>query len=368
MSEDPLTEPPFAFSSQLNHSLDYCPRERTLRLVNSSNNLSGSRPNRLPGSPHVELSDTAGILKQTHVDVTTEDFNKFARKNRNKISFNSDPISSLTKNIVLGRQIVISEDVGLHCIWDDDRIFFKPIPYYLLSYGFWSWLLRADLESKEIGDYRNGQDESKEIKASPTHLEERENIITSACGLLRTYTHIIRYRSDFDIAARAGLVPIDATFEDLILFLEPFKDLPDSMISDRWCYGEIQLQTLNMVSFFTRLKPYHRLHRNRYNAFFLRYYGPTLFVFATFSVALSAMQVALAVRAGEAPTEGVTDGGLGGSWRSMGYAFRWFSLYSMIFAASMGLMLLVFLFGLISVDQWESYCRWRAGRKQRAHR
>ena len=144
---------------------------------------------------------------------------------------------------------------------------------------------------------------------------------------------------------------------NFILFIDYFRHVQDTSVSLRYNVGAVQLQTLNTASFFRKGRMYYRIHRNRYNAYFNRYYGPTLFIFATFSVALSAMQVAMAVRQAEAPIELAKDlpeaghgGGLGGSWRHMGYAFQWFSLWAICFAAAMAAILFCMFVGLASLD------------------
>jgi hypothetical protein len=344
MSEDSFAEPPFPLTAQLLGSLSYTPKEQLLRRTDTTTHIHNFR---LPGSPQTLLNDTTGVFKKASADSTTPKLDNLIKRNRFTLRFHSDPICSLSENGALVRKIVVTEEPGLHCIWDDDRIFIKPLPSYLTSHAFWCFLLEA----------------------YTCDNEERQNIIASMQGFLRSYSYLIRYESDYHIAIANHLIPSQTSFEELVIFLGYFHDLPDSVVSTRYKLGILQLQTLNWISFFSApFHPYYRLHRNRYNAFFLQYYGPTLFIFATFSVALSAMQVALAVRAGEAPVEKTTDGGLDGRWRSMGYAFRWFSIWSMTFAASMGVVLVVLLFGLLGTDWVESWARWKKHGKDKGAR
>jgi hypothetical protein len=181
-------------------------------------------------------------------------------------------------------------------------------------------------------------------------------------GFLRSYSTLITHPSDFAIAQQHHLLPLHWEFTSFMLFLDYFSAIPDSSVSSRYTLGAFQLQTLNATSFFRRGRMYHRIHRYRYNAYFNRYYGPTLFIFATFSVALSAMQVAIAVRQAEAPLDearGMSEeaghgGGLGGTWAHMGYAFRWFSIWSICFAVSMAVILLTMFVGLACLDGTEA--------------
>ena len=190
---------------------------------------------------------------------------------------------------------------------------------------------------------------------------DTQKLVAAAIGLLRSYAQLITHHSDFVLAQNALLVPREWRFDQLILFLGYFASIPDDCVSARHEMGATQLQTMNAVNYVVKGRMFHRIHRYRYNAYFTRYYGPTLFVFATFSVALSAMQVAIAVRQAEAPIEEADGlpssgkgGGLGGSWRHMGYAFRWFSIWSITFAASMALILFSMLMFLACLDAWEA--------------
>ena len=62
------------------------------------------------------------------------------------------------------------------------------------------------------------------------------------------------------------------------------------------------------------------------------------------------MQVALAVRAGEAPVEGTMEGGLAGSWSAMGKAFRWFSVATLCITGFLGAILLFMFYSMLLWD------------------
>jgi hypothetical protein len=329
--EDIYTTPPFPQLAQLCDDLEFISKELVLR------NKHFRQP-RLPGKPQIELHDTANLISHCMSDVCTPDFDALITR-RMSIRVYNEPQKSLSECGVICRSITITENPKLHCVWDDDRIFIKPIPLYLTSHAFWRFITVPRFEG-------NAQ----------------KDPVAAANGFLRSYSKLITHPSDFEIAKKHYLVPSYWTFDSLIIFLQHFSTLPDSAVSPRYRLGEMQLQTLNGSSFVHRGKLYYSVHRNRYNAYFNRFYGPTLFVFATFSVALSAMQVAIAVRQAEAPIEQQKDlpeagfgGGLGGSWRHMGYAFRWFSIWSISFAVSMGTILFVMLLGLACMDAWESW-------------
>lgn len=333
--ETVISEPPFPESAQLCDDLEFVSKELSLRVRHPQL----YRGPRLPGQPQVELYDHAKVLSHCISDVCTPKFDKLLSGTSTIRSWN-ERLQSLSEYGVLDSKITVAENPELHCVWDNDRIFFKPIPLYLTSYAFWLYIL-----------------------ASPS--EDAKILLASSIGLLRSYAKLIRHYSDFALAQRHHLLPLDWDFESLVLFLDQFSAMPDAAVSRRFTIGAIQLQTLNAVTFLRHGSMYYRIHRNRYNAYFNRYYGPILFVFASFSVALSAMQVAIAVRQAEAPIEEANNlpeagygGGLGASWRHMGYAFRWFSLWSICFAASMSVVLFVMFAGLAWMDSWETL-KWR---------
>jgi hypothetical protein len=338
-----VTEPPFPESAQLCDELNFDAKELSLRHRTDK----FFKQARLPGLPQVELHDIDRVISQAANDVCTPNFDSLTR-GWWPIRKNSERIHSISEYGMINCKLVVTEDPELHCVWDDDRIFIKPIPVYLTSYAFWSFVLQCSTND------------------SPT-------LLAAACGLLRSYATLIRRPSDFALAQRALLIPSEWTFSSFMIFLSHFAPLSDALVSLRYTVGAVQLQTLNANMFCRRGRMYYRIHRYRYNAYFSRYYGPTLFVFATFSVALSAMQVALAVRQAEAPMdeargwpEAGNGGGLGGSWKHMGYAFRWFSIWSISFAVSMAAILLGMFMFFASLDAFEATkARWKEKKARR---
>ena len=326
-----ITEPPFPESAQLCDELEYVSRELTLR----NNHDKFFKRACLPGQPQIQLHDNRKVIAHCSDDLCTPNFDSLIDAWWSVRQY-SEKLHPLSEYGVIKCEVVVTENPELHCIWDDDRIFVKAIPLYLTSYALWQYMLHSNVEGSRM-------------------------LMASAIGLLRSYARLIRHPSDFALAQKAHLIPMQWEFDDFVLFLQYFAALPDSCVSARHAIEAVQLQTMNAVMYVVRRRMFHRIHRYRYNAYFTRYYGPTLFVFATFSVALSAMQVALAVRQAEAPMEEARDmpsagfgGGLGGSWRHMGYAFRWFSIWSITFAGSMALILFSMFMFLACLDAWEA--------------
>jgi hypothetical protein len=87
-------------------------------------------------------------------------------------------VSSLHKQKVRGREILVTEDPRLHLVWINDRIFIKPLPPYLLSYQFWN---------------------SLRICCPPPRLSRRADT-TFAKPPWAIFAHIIEHESDLKIA------------------------------------------------------------------------------------------------------------------------------------------------------------------------
>lgn len=178
------------------------------------------------------------------------------------------------------------EDPELHLVWIHDRIYIKPIPKYLLSYSFWDVTFTS--------------------KLSPLRDDERLKLGKAALGFMRTYAHLVRYKSDFIMGQERGLIPKTVRYSAFINFITCFEQLQDEEVSPRYSYGELRLSRLN----FWAPLAIGRLdfHKSvwQYGEYFSQFYGPLLFVFGVFAIILSAMQVALAVQS--------LDSGTGSPW------------------------------------------------------
>jgi hypothetical protein len=130
-------------------------------------------------------------------------------------------ISPLHHQKVRGREIVITEQPGLHLVWYYDRVFNKPLPSYLTNYAFWKHYLS-----------RNDSDTAALRKA--------------ALGYLRSYYHLIRHQSDFDMAMEKKLIHPKWEFHELLNFLKNFRSVVEE-VSPRFRYGELRLSRLNFI-------------------------------------------------------------------------------------------------------------------------
>ncbi|KAF2684049.1 hypothetical protein K458DRAFT_245585, partial [Lentithecium fluviatile CBS 122367] len=224
----------------------------------------------LPDAPRIPL-DSCQVVPHCLEDLDTPGMNKLDEKLW-WAAPNPD-IKSLSRQLTFDRRIVITEDASLHLLWMDNIIYIKPLPAYITSHAFWQYLVDPSNDA--------------------VNSEERERLIATSLGFLRTYASLIQHRSDFNIACRHDLLSSfpTTTFEAFTKFIIPFSNLPYKSISPRWRYGELNLDALN----FHSMIHLHRWHLNRfesnYAAYFQRFFPTVLFMYALFSVILSAMQV-----------------------------------------------------------------------------
>ncbi|CAG8385903.1 unnamed protein product [Penicillium salamii] len=203
-------------------------------------------------------------------------------------------IDTLHMQKVKGRSIIPTEDPKLHLVWKKGTIYIKPVPQFLLNHDFWVHYLQPP-----------GQ------ILLPTNSPHIQNPIDLgfdpkiAMSFLRSYAYLIKYPLDFAIAKEQYLVPADINWIQWSTFINNFRFIDDRDVAKRYQYGQLRLSRLNWaVRIFGPQHTRTRLfYENTYwsvGEFTERATIPLLFLFASISIALSAMQVALAV-----PLEGL---------------------------------------------------------------
>lgn len=116
-----------------------------------------------------------------------------------------------------------------------------------------------------------------------------------------------------------GLQVNQKGFDKFMKFIDHFAGIANDEVSPRYTYGDLRLSRLNIwAKVFFRRWMFPKVHR-QYGAYFAEFYGPVLFVFAVFSTVLSAMQVVLAS---------------GDMWSSFVEISKWFSVVTLLWAAS----------------------------------
>lgn len=247
----------------------------------------------------------------------------------------SKNVDALHRQIIKDRQIIVSEDPQLHLFWTTRRVYVKPMPVCLSSYVFWEQCLGreqfVDTHRQEPNLYATG--------SAPRQFDRR-----TALGFLRSYALLIRHPSDFKIAKEKGLLPEHYDWDAWSSFISHFRDLDDARVSQRYHYGQIRLSRMNWAMRIFRPRKDGGFDANLYYERSYWSASPYVhsaavvlaFIFAAFSLVLSAMQVTLAAPA--ANPDVYTTAGLA----SFARAFFGFSIAVML-ASMVALVLLVTL-------------------------
>ncbi|RDW73349.1 hypothetical protein BP6252_07256 [Coleophoma cylindrospora] len=265
-------QPPFSKQDQL---CDYLDQDG----LNTSGNFGPAQI--LPGVPYVQISNIHQVVDFLQNDLFSPDLELMAPYLWMMSTESHSNINPLHRQRVKGREIILTEEPRLHLVWYYDRIFIKPLPEYLTSYQFWkSFLLRDYLSSPCL--------------TTGTETTAKD-LCAAALGYLRTYSYLIRHKSDFNIAQKAGLLSESMEWDQYCCFMSSIRNISDAQVSRRYRYGELRLSRLNFHAKFILRRFYFEQIHAQYAENFSRFYGPLLFIFAIISLALSAMQVALVV-------------------------------------------------------------------------
>jgi hypothetical protein len=191
------------------------------------------------------------------------------------------PPRPLHHQILLSRDIVITENVELHLVWSNKgRMFIKPIPLYLLEPDFWTTHLLGTAQD-------------------PSQQSRREDLAACARGFLFTYTALIAYESDFRMARDKGLIPLSVTWNDWKIFTSQFlQNHCYAALNPRYWYGELRLSRLNKIYRFRKghlLRGYSKVAAHTvYVDLLADNFGVVAAVLGYVVIVLTAMQVGLA--------------------------------------------------------------------------
>lgn len=231
------------------------------------------------------------------------------------------PPRSLHHQVLLQREIVITERMDMHLIWGQGRIFLKPIPRFLLNPKFWEDCLSCR------------QDHScKDVTQQPcVSCRLRE----CSLGFLVSYTALIAHESDYYIAIEKHLIPLGVSWKQWRLFVRRLltsSSKIQSEVADRFVYGELRLNRLNLIYFFLGNSFVGYLPRwNSYGSFASDNFQLIIVAMGYFVIILSAMQVGLS-------TTQLTENE---SFQAASYGLTVFSILGPL--AAIGLVILIFL-------------------------
>ncbi|KAK0736783.1 hypothetical protein B0T21DRAFT_367483 [Apiosordaria backusii] len=216
------------------------------------------------------------------------------------------PPRPLHYQIMLGREIVISEPIDMHLVWGYGKIYIKPIPRYLLNPRFWSEVLVCRCRPSSTVSGKAGEETRAEVQSQGAGGEGKctchaQRARQCALGLLLQYAALIVHESDFVIALEKKLIPWmewprwRRLVEELVQSTDNDTSLMYSNVAERYIYGELRLNRLNLISFIkggllrgghlAMWNSYGSLYRDNSNAII----GGTVYIL----LLLSAMQVGL---------------------------------------------------------------------------
>ncbi len=182
----------------------------------------------------------------------------------------------LHRQAMLGRDLVTTEQVDLHMVRQETRIFVKPMPDFLLDYDFWK-----------------------------DHICRNTNLYECGCGFLLSYVWLVCSKSDLRMAQDAGLLGPGISWEGWVSFSRSLLQTIDiqtlEQVNRRYHYGELRLSRLNWIY---RLTSKNRSHvtlirgymygYTRYSEVVQRNFAWVLVLFVYITIVLTAMQVGLA--------------------------------------------------------------------------
>ena len=269
----------------------------------------------------------------------------------------------------VGRNIVLHEQADVHCVWDERRIFLKPVPRWLLERQVWRDFLSCEegcLSAKPTQYSKMNGSSFNQPKATKEGECERCELRGLATGFLLSYTSLIAYEHDFYVAKEHKLLPEEMTWSQWRQFVKsllpsrrctdpptgsPYP--PTHSINPRYHYGELRLGRLNLIYRFTLRSPLqgYLYGYNAYSQFWSTNMKRLAGVFAYIVVVLTAMQVGL-------DTQKLQDNK---SFQRTAYGFTAFSILApLVFLGAVGIVFLgAFVANLLStIVYWRRRMGW----------
>lgn len=120
------------------------------------------------------------------------------------------PPRPLHYQLILSREIMITEQMDMHLVWTTGRIFLKPMPRFLLEPLFWNQYLSCEPNCRC----------SAIVKAREAPRCALRKAMKCALGFLFPYVALIRHESDFFIAKEKHLLPEEVEWSGWRIFVE----------------------------------------------------------------------------------------------------------------------------------------------------
>ena len=252
------------------------------------------------------------------------------------------PPRPLYRQKVLGREIIIHELIDFHLVWDERRVFLKPIPGYLLKQQFWQDILSCKEDcGSTCNSHNTKQEASGAQEKAHSSICERCEIHQYALGFMLSYASLISYENDFCMAKHANLLPSQLTWPEWRSHVKQMLDLgKQRKINKRYIFGELRLDRLNKIYRYSLRSPI-RGYFYRYSSYFHFWHDNLVriaSVFAYLVIVLTAMQVGLATSRLQHSS----------AFQQASYGFTVFSILAplALLGLFLGMFLVIFLFNL----------------------
>ena len=244
------------------------------------------------------------------------------------------PPRALHHQILLGREIAVTEQMDMHLVWTKGWMFLKPIPRFVLDPDFWT----AHLSCSPGCGCLKGEGPANDNECNKQRLRK------CALGLIFSYIALVSHESDFFIAKEKHLLPTESTWPKWRKLVQEILNHNGGAIygnvNKRFIYGELRLSRLNKIYRLTQ-GPFCRGYMsswNRYVDFFQANLAILASATAYIVIILTAMQVGLA-------TNALSDND---AFQSASYGFTIFSILGPLVA----FLLILVAFCFIFVTNW----------------
>ncbi|CAH0054139.1 unnamed protein product [Clonostachys solani] len=229
------------------------------------------------------------------------------------------PPRPLHHQLLLRREIFITERMDMHLVWTTGRIFLKPIPSFLLEPGFWAEYLCC------THGCDGSLDERPVLRG--TQNCERQSLRQRALGFLFSYAALISHESDFRIAQDKHLLPPSVRWPMWRTFVEQLDtENIYPRIDPRFYHGELRLTRLNKIYALSQTPLRGYMARwDQYSAFFRDNFAWLASAMIYIIIVLTAMQVGLA-------TESLARNN---AFQSASYGFTVFSILGPLITAAL---------------------------------
>ncbi|CAG7998673.1 unnamed protein product [Penicillium salamii] len=237
------------------------------------------------------------------------------------------PPRALHHQLLLGREITITEQMDMHLVWTTGRMFLKPLPRFLLDPDVWVQNLGCEQCRVSV---------DTEASRTAQHKCKHIGLRRRALRFLFSYAALVSHESDFLIAKEKHLLPIEITWSSwctLVDQLETKNIFP--YVDHRFYHGELRLSRLNKI-YALYQTPFHgyMARWNQYTVFFHDNFTWLASVTVYIAVVLGAMQVGLA-------TNALKDNN---AFQSASYGFTVFAICGPLIGAFSLLLLFCYVF------------------------